>query len=361
MSTPSTITAIVQPPHSGHYSYQYPAQFVYSAQPSPNESTFSKSSRPPPSASYSNYAGYKQSPRNSVATTRPPPSQPPSTQPTPTMSGTKAARRPDWNKFFENGPPKEIIVIEDTPEPDGHDQPSRPPARVPHTQAYATHEPASKKRRTDNAYEAAPARTNPSYSVNRTPHCHGSGSETISTDRTTSLNTTAPTSLGSNGSSRSYVEASAAGQKRKRVTRQSTSDQKKREQLACQDTQSRYIPPATIFRQKEEVRVRVVKDVRLLVHYIMHKGTLTYYRPQRVIRMARWTIKMAITPSVKAPGSPIDVRIPGLHTSLHHAYKLRHDTKAFGSRHFWQGRTGTRSRCRADGRHQGYSIRSEVP
>jgi dual-specificity kinase len=126
-------------------------------------------------------------------------------------------------------------------------------------------EHAAKKRRTGPAYRA---RQSASYSNTQTPRYARSGSDTVSTDRTTELHTTAPTSMGSNGSGGSggsggvYADGGAVGQKRKRITRQTTADEKKRKDLeAVGDAYSYYVPPPKPPIKAKEVYVQVVKDV----------------------------------------------------------------------------------------------------
>ena len=184
------------------------------------------------------------------------------------MQGSrKRERRPDWHEFYKNGPPKEIIVIDDDSPP--------PPKRVEnervnHTTRTVVREPehATKKRRTGQKAVYEPVQyQQPSYSNPRTTHDEGTGSTTISTDRTTSLQTTAPTSLGSHtshGSMGAYVDDGVVGQKRKRVTRQQTADEKKRKEIETNgDAYSSYVPPPKPPIKAKDVHVPPVRDVRL--------------------------------------------------------------------------------------------------
>lgn len=267
MSTPSTATTIVHPHHYGssHYAYVHSA---HSAQPSPLEPTFASSARLPPTPSYSAFpqqsarlsstARSNYYPEQSIA-----PNHTPQQTATPVMSRKRPsnAKQPDWHAFYKNGVPKEIIVIDDdSPEPLNGKQAgaeTRPAYYV------ETDGPANKKRRTNQQYQAASLRDKPSYSNTNTPRYENSGSGTISTDRTTDVHTTAPTSLGSNDSGRGYVEAAQPGQKRKRVTRQQTgSDQqkKRRDEIAAEIKHDPYVPPNKVYRQKDDVQVRMVTD-----------------------------------------------------------------------------------------------------
>ena len=187
----------------------------------------------------------------------------------PSASAMKRERRPDWHEFYKNGPPKEIIVIDDdSPPPDTRT--GKGVARYPNQGGMSNGglaEHTNKKRRT--AYDLVPARQEVSYSENNTPHYVGSGSGTVSTDRTTSLHTTAPTSLGSHGSGGSggtYIESSIVGQKRKRVTRQTTAEEKKKKEIEdVGDAYSSYVPPPKPPIKAKDVYVQTVKDVSYLI------------------------------------------------------------------------------------------------
>ncbi|MCJ1308548.1 dual specificity protein kinase kns1 [Agyrium rufum] len=283
MSTPSTATATVPPPHP-HYGYSRPTDYA-SGSPLryPNDLPTHNSrivnsytgypdlrvpthQLPRPSATASanhNHASYQQN--GSMATSQQPSSvaSPALHPPPPQKSANPPARRPDWNDFYKNGPPKEIIVIDDDSPPPPPPKPRPQDAQSNSTMASHHNycEPASKKRKTGPNYDHVPPRDQPSYSNTNTPH----GSNTISTDRTTSLQTTAPTSLGSHGSGGSgstYVNTSTAtGTKRKRVTRQQTSEDKKRREIAeVGDAFNSYIPPPKPPIKAGEVYVQPVKD-----------------------------------------------------------------------------------------------------
>jgi len=128
-------------------------------------------------------------------------------------------------------------------------------------------EHATKKRKTAQKSVYEPVQyQQPAYSNPRTTHAGNTGSTTISTDRTTSLQTTAPTSLGSHtshGSMGAYVDDGMVGQKRKRVTRQQTADEKKRKEIETNgDAYSSYVPPPKPPIKAKEVHVPPVRDVR---------------------------------------------------------------------------------------------------
>jgi dual-specificity kinase len=176
-------------------------------------------------------------------------------------------RKTDWSEFYKNGIPKEIIVIDDD---DDDDEPApRAPARQPQTSRTAAtstrHTDKKRKTTASTAYDPIYHHQNTSYSTTQTPYDSPS-KQTISTDRTTSaLNTTAATSLGSNGSN-GYVaplENGVVGQKRKR-TRQAAQDEakeaKRREIDVSDDPFSLYAPPPNPPIKAKEVFVQVVQD-----------------------------------------------------------------------------------------------------
>ena len=260
-------------PHYGHHSAYSTNSASYAAN---NSLPSGSSSRLAPSYSFPNNTPASIARTANTATSRQPqqPSIMPNSQSTSAMqSSRKRERRPDWHEFYKNGPPKEIIVIDDdSPQPPSRRDKERvPQQQQPQPQATARGaEHAAKKRRTGQttAYDAA--RDQQAFSHARTYSNGNSGSNTISTDRTTSLQTTAPTSLGSHsshGTSGAYAEDSAVGQKRKRVTRQQIADEKKRKEIeVVGDAYSAYVPPPKPPIKARDVHVPSIKDVRLLQH-----------------------------------------------------------------------------------------------
>ena len=186
----------------------------------------------------------------------------------------KRERRPDWHEFYKNGPPKEIIVIDDSPPPPQQNGNDRANYTTRTVMGNGDTEHANKKRKTLPASAYDPIHQQQSYSNTNTPNYGDTGSNTISTDRTTSLQTTAPTSLGSNnsaGASGSYLEDGVVGQKRKRVTRQQTADEKKRKEIeVVGDAYSSYVPPPRPPIKAKEVHVPQLKDVRF---YALNVGS----------------------------------------------------------------------------------------
>jgi dual-specificity kinase len=177
-------------------------------------------------------------------------------------------RPPDWNEFYKNGVPKEIIVIDDddSPEPAQAENPADPQQRA-EAPAYAAN--GGRKRKVDQGYELEYT-DSPTYST--LPAKFGASSSSASYqggDRTTSLQTvTAPTSLesyGSNPASNSYEDV-RVGQKRKRVQpqKETRAQVKKKQQETTTDAFADYIPPPKPHRKAGDVHVPVIRDVRRL-------------------------------------------------------------------------------------------------
>ncbi|KAL8856505.1 MAG: hypothetical protein Q9178_006904 [Gyalolechia marmorata] len=267
MSIPSTATVTLPPIHNSHYAYPSTRHDHYQSGPGPYDSIRNPTTRLMP-----HYPLYN--PNQQLQLSNP-------TAISPTRQGQSSAvmaprpgtgsqqpmrqeRRPNWEEFYKNGIPDEVVYIDVTPDP-----PKAENRRVNHTTRTVarpadTPEHAAKKRRTGQAnnHDAR----NFSYSNGRPTKLEDSGSATISTDRTTSLNTTAPTSLGSHGShgsSGNYVDNQAVGQKRKRVTRgQVAADAKRRQEIEeVNDAYSSYVPPPKPPIKAKDVHVPSVRDM----------------------------------------------------------------------------------------------------
>lgn len=263
MSTPSTATA-THPSYHRHYGYPghqtYQPNSSYPSTTAADNSRYASNSFP--------YAVGAPTTLPFAPSTKPLPA--PVTPTMPTQNGTAAGgqsnrRKPDWGEFYKNGLPKEVIVIDDTPPPD---QSKAAPRGQPPTTNGALPQPSGKRRRTgiETAYELG-YYDRPSYSINPPQYGENSSAPSISTDRTTSLHTTAPTSLGSQGSTGVsngvYYEDANVGQKRKRVnTRKSARDEQKRRELeAAGDAFLSYVPPPNPPIKAKDVPVPVVRDV----------------------------------------------------------------------------------------------------
>ncbi len=184
----------------------------------------------------------------------------------------RRSREPDWGVFYKNGLPKEIIVIDDTPEPD---RPGAAPSAA--SQALTNGR--------QHAATAASSATAASTSANgsavkkrkrdeeQTPydpvhHSAAVGSHTPSkstaaaSDRTNSaIHTTAATSLGSLSSNGQY-EYDAQPGKRKRTTRQQIANEARRREAAIfTDALAHYRPPPYPPKKARDVHIKVVPDV----------------------------------------------------------------------------------------------------
>lgn len=285
MSTPSTATATLIPPHPNYgysHHHNYPAQgTTFRTNPSSarvnlvaanNLGSSSHGSAFLPNVPNSSYSA-KLEP-NSLAM----PVQHTSAK----VQGRKRCRskEPDWNEFYKNGLPKEVIVIDDdTPPPPAakiagsHEQralsPQMKQSNRPTAAGNSAKHPAKKRKRddVDLAYD-------PIYQPNSDPPTHiaSDSASTISTDRTTSaINTTAATSLGSQYShtadarraNAAYeVDPQSGPLKRKRVaTRQQIANEAKRKEIEAHgDAFSNYQAPPRPTIKCPDVQVPVKQD-----------------------------------------------------------------------------------------------------
>jgi dual-specificity kinase len=297
MSTPTTATATLSHyhhphhyPYSHHQSYQpnstssyrstaanpvlpasstakvppsYPATVGYSASTASNANTavngvnYSSSAASRPQHETSNSSS--RSDANSSNTMPSSSHSQPDSQP---ARKRRRSREPDWNKFYKNGLPKEIIIIDDTPEPDDKVASTGPKTVVNSTTNGHANEPAArhvaKKRKRDEQYDPV-YHSKYAGSHTNTPHDGTPSGSTISTDRTTSaVGTTAATSLSSNGQ---YEYDAQPGQKRKRTRQQIANEAKRREVEVLGGAYTSYQPPPFPPKKAAEVHVRVVPDV----------------------------------------------------------------------------------------------------
>ncbi|KAJ5490758.1 Dual specificity protein kinase [Penicillium diatomitis] len=303
MSTPSTATAThhPQPQHYGYYqpsaSYPTPTTTAAGARlanpytyaiPSPTISTTPNSAA---AANPTTTVPYSQPSRIAPVTSSQASTQTVMASSQSAHSASHGGRRkkPDWGEFYKNGLPKEVIVIDDSPGPESSKpatgttgaavspfQPSST-AAAPAAAAASSHgvpangqasvaQPAGKRRRTgiETAYDLGHY-DRPSFSINPQQYGEESPAHSRSTDRTTSLHTTAPTSLGSQGSTAVnngvYYDDGAVGQKRKRTTRKSTRDEQKRRELeTAPEALPSYIPPSKPIIKAKDVPVPLVRD-----------------------------------------------------------------------------------------------------
>lgn len=256
MSTPSTATATL-PPHHQFYSHHQTYQPTLSNAQLANGSTRINTGV---------YNGYPTGSSNSdlrrtaTAHTRPqtqaqpqlPPIAPPPALDMDAAGMAQRRRNPDWADFYKNGLPKEVIVIDDDDEDAPPPPPRQPALTRTATNGSARHTDKKRKTTASTAYDPV-YNQHTSYSTTQTPY-YDSPNHSTSTDRTTSaLNTTAPTSLGSqisNGHHISPLDNTAVGQKRKRTRAvvQDEAKQAKRRELDHDDNPfSLYQPPPNPF------------------------------------------------------------------------------------------------------------------
>ncbi|PQE16050.1 hypothetical protein CJF32_00004943 [Rutstroemia sp. NJR-2017a WRK4] len=196
---------------------------------------------------------------------------------------SKEPRQPDWHKFYENGLPEEVIVIDDSESPE-------PSASVAsNVQANATavtlnSRHAAKKRKRDDVGTVYDPVYQLDGSAEPSPQYKSASGSTISTDRTTSaIHTTAATSLGShssngqngqnnqngiNGQAAFGGAVEVAGQKRKRTnTRLQIANEAKRKELEfAQESWGNYVPPPKPPIKARDVHVRQETDSSYTKH-----------------------------------------------------------------------------------------------
>ena len=265
MSTPSIATQTL-PAHHSHYGYQAQNPYTVSARQYPTNNSLPAPRLPPSYHSYPNVAQYSRPPLSPASYKQP--SHLPSVAPSHSasdMTNRGGKQPPDWQEFYKNGVPREIIVIDD--DSPGPQQPSRNDIRQQRQDGGSLASYAGRKRKIDQGYEVD-YNDSPTYSHHPQKFGASSSSASYHSDgRTTSLQTvTAPTSLesyGSAGASNSYEDVSNIGTKRKRAgpqkeTRAST---KKKQQDSVPDAFADYVPPPKPLQKAKEVAVAVIRDV----------------------------------------------------------------------------------------------------
>ena len=264
MSTPSTATTTI-PAHHSQYGY---AQYNPCSASSASYPTNNSVPAPRLTASYHTFPTANSNSSYTRTQRSPQSSKQPSHAASMATSQSASAlprnqKKPNWDEFYKNGVPKEIIVIDDDDSP-----PPKAPQRTVSRRggraaaaAASTQSTAGRKRKVDQGYDTS-YHDSPAFSTHPAKFGENSSGPSISTDRTTSLQTTAPTSLGSYGSSgasNSYEDVTI-GQKRKRTQPQTTTRaQTKRK--AQDDAFAVYVPPPKPPLKAPEVHVPVVHDV----------------------------------------------------------------------------------------------------
>ncbi|KAK5051490.1 hypothetical protein LTR84_003142 [Exophiala bonariae] len=267
MSTPSIATTII-PAH--HSQYGYPHQNLYS----PSTRTYpATNTLPAPQRLTTSYvSSYPTAPQYQ----RPQPSpavsyrQPSNLSMAPSQQNSSTAesaskRQPDWNEFYKNGVPKEIIVIDDdSPDPQYPAATSNMTNRQPRADGSTYISNPGRKRKVDQGYEIEYS-DSPTFSTHPAKFGGSSSASYQSGDRTTSLQTvTAPTSLESyagNNASSSFEDV-RAGQKRKRVQpqKETRAQTKRKQQESTTDAFADYIPPPKPLKKAGDVHVPVIRD-----------------------------------------------------------------------------------------------------
>lgn len=281
MSTPSTL-----PPHHPNYGYSHHQNYQSTSGYRAGNPLLNGASRlgaynlptPPSNGPSSTGIGGANHPRTAQSTThssrsesRPavmPISSTGSKPPAKKRQRLKEPREPDWHKFYKNGLPKEVIVIDDSPSPELSASVVSN-GQTGHTLVGGSNRHAAKKRKRDDVDSTF----DPVYQLGPGPHDRSpryedsaSGS-TISTDRTTSaIHTTAATSLGSHSSNgqNGYEAVDAQpGQKRKRTaTRLQLANEAKRKELEVHgDAFTNYRPPPRPPIKAPDVQVKQISDV----------------------------------------------------------------------------------------------------
>jgi dual-specificity kinase len=176
-----------------------------------------------------------------------------------TRKKRQRSREPDWDEFYKNGLPKEVIVIDGTPEPEMRLPPSQPSATTT-----GAAPPAKRRRRgegTSTRYD--PVHNQSTDSKSNTPRRNGVS--VGSSDWTNvAVSTTAPTSLSSNGSQ--YEQEAQVGNKRKRTTRQQVAIEARRRKVGGPSDLNPYLPPSLPIKKAGDVPLRVVRDVCSIRH-----------------------------------------------------------------------------------------------
>jgi dual-specificity kinase len=196
----------------------------------------------------------------------PPESQPPRKK--------RRSREPvDWIAFYGGRPVEEIIIIDDTPEPD------RPSASTATVQALpngrqhvavvnnANSSSAKKRKRDDEPTPYDPVHHSAALGS------HTPSKSTAASDRTNSaIHTTAATSLGSLSSNGHYEYETQQGQKRKRTTRQQIANEARRREAAIfTDALAHYRPPPQPPKKARDVHIKVIPDVSAYLPFALSR------------------------------------------------------------------------------------------
>lgn len=213
------------------------------------------------------------------------------------------SREPNWDEFYRNGRPKEVIVIEDTPEPVANTS-RKLAARQPATGAPAAEEaspwrllkktkPLDAQQTLRNNNLASDPRT-PQQSANHHPSSPSSSSSSLSPslrDYTNStLHTTVPSSL------QNSQHEQPPSLKRKRASSNHTSETSKRRDVDGLSAFQSYKPPVLPPKKVPDLNVRVVRDVSSTSCFktILSRSTMLI-RSSNITKMSISTMTTVIT------------------------------------------------------------------
>lgn len=213
----------------------------------------------------------------------------------------RRSREPDWKTFYKNGLPKEIIVIDDSPEPERPNAPTTAAQTLANghshvvTNGGAPGSSAKKRKRDDEPTPYDPVHHSAAVGS------HTPSKSTAASDRTNSaIHTTAATSLGSLSSNGQYeYDTTQSSQKRKRTTRQQIANEARRREAAIYtDALAHYRPPPYPPKKARDVHIKVVADVSSLLFSLscLHRP-LTSPSSPRIPRTSGSMMTMATTSS----------------------------------------------------------------
>ena len=274
MSTPQTATAL-------HHHHFYPPTHQYPDYSLPSSTDYRPNGTTHNGPYNSNSVANNDSPNLRHASTATYATKQPSTNASITYSAknspempppaNRRRRPPNWDNYFQNGVPKEIITISDTPEPETR--------AAKHATTYADAQPtvagasshADKRRRVDATAHKEPT-YQPSNGVNRRRPWEDDSELSNSADsrgRSAATNSysTGQTSLsaGSGTQQRARIDNTQIGQKRKRPARDRSSEGSSEVEVVskttAQDQWGPYIPPARPPIKAKEIYVKPIHEV----------------------------------------------------------------------------------------------------
>lgn len=217
-------------------------------------------------------------------------------------TGRRPKRPVDWEKFFGNRAPSEIIVIDDSPEPQPNIVKKRGAAAMTmQQQQTSSNRYSDKKRKTGLHYD-------PVYPSHEAPSVMGNGygSPTVTAASSTAgrnssaLISTAPTSAGTSGIAgpSTFTHPATNGAKRQRMTRSTAAAAMA---AATGDAFALYHPPPKPPIKAKDVYVQQIPDVRTLLEaYLLYPNLikLTIHSTSVLDRDRRLMMMMVTTSSI---------------------------------------------------------------